>query len=68
MVILTLIMREALDREERRERRMLRVQRELLAALSSGTDLSVGCYCADESRCHRSLLRKLLVENGAAMA
>lgn len=37
----------------------------LLAALSHVTDLSVGCYCEDESRCHRSLLRQLLLENGA---
>ena len=37
----------------------------LLAALSSRTDFSVGCYCEDESRCHRSLLRQLLVERGA---
>jgi uncharacterized protein YeaO (DUF488 family) len=37
----------------------------LLAALSHVTDFSVGCYCEDESRCHRSLLRKLLAENGA---
>ena len=40
----------------------------LLAALSRQTDLSVGCYCEDESRCHRSLLRDLLVEAGADMA
>ena len=40
----------------------------LLAALSSRTDLSVGCYCADESHCHRSLLRELLVDAGATMA
>ena len=39
----------------------------LLAALSHGTDFSVGCYCADESRCHRSLLRELLRENGAKL-
>lgn len=38
---------------------------ELLAALSRGTDLSVGCYCEDEARCHRSVLRELLVEAGA---
>ena len=38
---------------------------ELLAALSHTTDFSVGCYCEDESRCHRSILRRLLVENGA---
>lgn len=37
----------------------------LLAALSHGTNLSVGCYCEDESRCHRSLLRELLVAAGA---
>jgi uncharacterized protein YeaO (DUF488 family) len=39
----------------------------LLAALSSQADLSVGCYCEDESRCHRSLLRELLVGAGATM-
>jgi uncharacterized protein YeaO (DUF488 family) len=38
---------------------------ELLAALSHATNFSVGCYCEDESRCHRSILRQLLVENGA---
>ncbi len=38
---------------------------ELLAALSHSTDFSVGCYCEDESRCHRSLLRELLEERGA---
>lgn len=41
---------------------------DLLAALSRRTDLAVGCYCADESRCHRSLLRELLAEHGAALA
>jgi uncharacterized protein YeaO (DUF488 family) len=38
---------------------------ELLAALSHTTSFSVGCYCEDESRCHRSILRQLLVETGA---
>ena len=38
---------------------------DLLAALSQQTNFSVGCYCADESRCHRSILRALLVERGA---
>jgi len=38
---------------------------DLLAALSRGTSFSVGCYCADEARCHRSVLRKLLAEHGA---
>ncbi|HUM12457.1 MAG TPA: DUF488 family protein [Myxococcaceae bacterium] len=41
---------------------------ELLAALSHRTDFSVGCYCEDEARCHRSLLRQLLEERGAALA
>jgi len=39
----------------------------LLAALSQQTDFSVGCYCADESRCHRSILRALLAELGAKL-
>jgi uncharacterized protein YeaO (DUF488 family) len=39
----------------------------LLAALSHTTDFSVGCYCEHEHRCHRSILKQLLVENGAKM-
>ncbi len=39
----------------------------LLAALSHQTDLSIGCYCEDESRCHRSLLQQLLAAHGAAI-
>ncbi len=38
---------------------------DLLAALSLRTDLAVGCYCEDEARCHRSVLRELLAERGA---
>jgi len=38
-----------------------------LAALSKQTNFSVGCYCEDESRCHRSLLRGLLERHGAAI-
>ncbi len=38
---------------------------DLLAALSHQTDFAVGCYCEHESRCHRSILRQLLVERGA---
>ena len=41
---------------------------DLLAALSRTTDFSVGCYCADESRCHRSVLKALLAERGARLA
>ena len=40
----------------------------LLAALSRHSDFSVGCYCAEESRCHRSILRQLLAESGARLA
>lgn len=38
-----------------------------LAALSRHADFSVGCYCANEARCHRSVLRELLAERGAKM-
>ncbi|AJZ59602.1 hypothetical protein OI25_2809 [Paraburkholderia fungorum] len=38
---------------------------DLLAALSQTTHFSVGCYCEDENRCHRSILRQLLSERGA---
>ena len=38
---------------------------DLLAALSREANFSVGCYCEEESRCHRSVLRKLLAERGA---
>ena len=39
----------------------------LLAALSHRTNLSVGCYCENEARCHRSVLREILAEYGATM-
>lgn len=38
---------------------------DLLVALSRDANFSVGCYCEDEQRCHRSVLRKLLEERGA---
>ena len=38
---------------------------DLLAALSHQTNMSLGCYCEDETRCHRSVLRELLKERGA---
>ena len=41
---------------------------DVLAALSRQANFSVGCYCEDESRCHRSILRELLVERGAKVA
>jgi uncharacterized protein YeaO (DUF488 family) len=40
---------------------------DLLAALSHGTDLSVGCYCENAARCHRSVLRALLAQRGARL-
>jgi uncharacterized protein YeaO (DUF488 family) len=39
----------------------------LLASLSATTNFSVGCYCEDETRCHRSVLRQLLAEHGAVV-
>ncbi len=38
---------------------------DLLAALSHQTNLSLGCYCENEDRCHRSILRELLLERDA---
>ena len=54
-------------RKYRREMAQPAVQRllALLAALSLQTNFSVGCYCEDESHCHRSLLKQLLREHGA---
>ena len=54
----------------RREMRTPQAQRLLtiLAALSKTSDFAVGCYCEDESHCHRSLLRELLVDAGATMS
>lgn len=40
---------------------------DLLAALSHDAHFSLGCYCEDESRCHRSVLRELLAERGAKL-
>jgi uncharacterized protein YeaO (DUF488 family) len=40
---------------------------DLLAALSRAADFSIGCYCEDESRCHRSVLRRLLADRGASL-
>jgi uncharacterized protein YeaO (DUF488 family) len=58
------------QRRYRAEMRRPAVQRliALLAALSAGQELSVGCYCEDESRCHRSVLGELLRSAGAVVA
>ena len=55
------------ERRYRQEMRQPAAQRliALLAALSSQTSFSVGCYCEDETRCHRSILKQLLTEQGA---
>lgn len=60
----------AFSRKFRREMSEPDRSRELdvLAALSRQTSFSMGCYCEDESRCHRSILRELLVERGADLA
>ena len=57
-------------RSYRREMSTPAVRRtlDLLAALSRQTNFSVGCYCEDETRCHRSILRELLAANGARLA
>ncbi|MFP5288479.1 MAG: DUF488 domain-containing protein [Thermoanaerobaculia bacterium] len=54
-------------RAYRREMKQPAAERllKLLALLSRQTDFSVGCYCEREERCHRSILRELLVEQGA---
>jgi len=40
---------------------------DLFAALSQDTNFSVGCYCENEARCHRSVLREILTERGARL-
>lgn len=55
----------------RRYRQEMRGQERLLtllALLSQDSDFAVGCYCEDESRCHRSILRQILVDHGARIA
>jgi uncharacterized protein YeaO (DUF488 family) len=55
----------------RRYRREMRGQEPLLALLallSKEADFAVGCYCEDESRCHRSILRQILADHGARIA
>jgi uncharacterized protein YeaO (DUF488 family) len=60
----------AFSRKFRREMRTPDRSRELdlLAALSHHASFALGCYCENESRCHRSLLRELLAERGAEIA
>ena len=60
----TYVKRYRSEMAETRNAHLLR----LLAAMSSASRFSVGCYCADERRCHRSVLRVLLKEHGARLA
>ncbi|HZO03918.1 MAG TPA: DUF488 family protein [Burkholderiales bacterium] len=57
-------------RAYRREMKAPAAQRllELLAGLSHHANFSIGCYCAEEKRCHRSILRQLLAEKDARLA
>jgi uncharacterized protein YeaO (DUF488 family) len=59
----------AFARRYRAEMRTPAAQRllALLTALSAATNLSVGCYCEDETRCHRSVLGELFAEAGATV-
>jgi uncharacterized protein YeaO (DUF488 family) len=61
---------EGFEKAYRREMKAPAAERliELLAAMSQHADFSVGCYCEDEQRCHRSVLRELLSEHGARLA
>ena len=61
---------KAFDRKYRAEMKVPKNSRvlDLLAALSHDTHFSVGCYCENEARCHRSILRELLAEKGAKFA
>ena len=55
----------------KRYRQEMRAQEhllEVLARLSNESSFAVGCYCEDESRCHRSILREILAEHGARIA
>jgi len=60
---------KAFEKRYRREMATPERQRllDLLATLSHGASFSVGCYCEDAARCHRSVLRELLAEHGAAL-
>ena len=58
---------DLLKRLGRSRRVLLSRNLDLLAALSHGSNFAMGCYCEDETRCHRSLLRELLVERGASV-
>ena len=61
---------KAIERKYRAEMNKPEAARvlDLLAALSHQTSFSVGCYCENEKRCHRSILKKLLAERGAEFA
>lgn len=58
---------KAFTRRYRQEMRAQEHLLDLLAQLSKGANFSVGCYCEDEARCHRSVLRALLAAQGAKL-
>jgi|SRR5271155_4790205 len=60
----TFVKRFRTEMNQAEKRRLL----DLLAALSRQTTFSVGCYCLEEQRCHRSVLRELFTERGALFA
>jgi uncharacterized protein YeaO (DUF488 family) len=60
----TYVKRYRTEMNETEKRRLL----DLLAALSRQTSFSVGCYCSNEQRCHRYVLRELLAEHDALFA
>jgi len=61
---------QAFERQFRKEMAQPEASRslDLLAVLSRHSNFSVGCYCENEARCHRSVLRALLQEKGADLA
>jgi uncharacterized protein YeaO (DUF488 family) len=62
--------RKAFERRYRAEMSMSDAARvlDLLAALSHRTSFSIGCYCENGKRCHRSILKRLLAERGASLS
>jgi uncharacterized protein YeaO (DUF488 family) len=60
---------KAFERRYRKEMKAPEAARviDVFAALSHQTNFSVGCYCENEERCHRSILKTLLLERGAKL-
>jgi len=58
---------KALDRYEREllSHADSRQTVEFVAQVATRTPISIGCFCEDETRCHRSRLYKIIVEHAA---